>query len=520
MNSIRRRLNVFFVVVITLLLGISGAYSYWRTQAELAEDLTQTGKSLRSRLETSLPSPLWNFDDYQLDRILDSEMISPKIQQIVIENNGRMVAGRVSSGIGRVERLTKQPSRYGDEIEFDVFYQDNPQRSIGKVLVRLSSAPMEQQLQKQVISKVAEIVILDIILVLALSRSLTLLLVRPLKQLHDMLQRAADQTDAGISDAALRLPASQFIEFSDVTSGYNRIARRLLDDLRKRKETEDAMREAKESAEKALQQLKETQNSLVQAEKMASLGGLVAGIAHEINTPVGVILTSASVLSEDSRSFQKNIESGTIKKSDLLRYTETAVQSSALIQTNAERAAALIQSFKRVAVDQTSEARRAYDLKEYIEEVILSLRPTLRHSALTVDVDCPEDIKIDGYPGALSQIITNMVTNTIAHAFDPGQQGTLCIEAEQDEGVVRMVFSDDGKGIQASHIGRIFDPFFTTRRGAGGSGLGLNIVYNLVTQTLGGTISVSSAPGSGTRFSIIFPSVAPEPVKQPAPSDD
>ena len=515
MNSIHRRLNLFFVVVISLVLGISGAYSYWRSQNELAEDLQQTGKSLKSRLETSLPSPLWNFDDYQLDRILDSEMISPKIRQIVIENNGKLVAGRTSDNAGHIERLAKLPARHGDEIEFDVFYQDNPQRSIGRVLVRLSSTPMEQQLRKQVLSKVAEIAILDIILLLALARSLTYLLVRPLKQLHVMLQRAADQTDDGISDAALRLPASHFVEFSEVTTSYNRIARRLLNDLRKRKETEDAMRQAKETAEQAFQQLKETQNSLVQAEKMASLGSLVAGVAHEINTPIGVILTSASVLSEDSREFRNNIESGTIRKSELLRYTDIAIQSSTLIQTNAERAAALIQSFKHVAVDQTSEARRTFNLREYIEEVILSLRPSLRHSALGITIDCTQHIDIDGYPGALSQIITNMVTNTIAHAFKPGEKGRLQIQAEQEEGIVRMVFSDNGKGIAAEYISHIFDPFFTTRRGAGGSGLGLNIVYNLVTQTLGGTISVSSSPDEGTRFSIFFPCSAPKPARQP-----
>jgi signal transduction histidine kinase len=281
--------------------------------------------------------------------------------------------------------------------------------------------------------------------------------------------------------------------------------------LRKRKETEDAMRAVKETAEKTLQQLKETQNSLVQAEKMASLGGLVAGIAHEINTPIGVILTSASVLAGDSQTFQRDISSGTIKKSDLLRYTDTAVQASALIQSNAERAAALIQSFKRVAVDQTSEARRTYDLGEYIREVILSLRPTLRHSSLEVDIDCPEEIQIDGYPGALSQIITNMVTNAISHAFNPGEHGLLRIQAEHEEGMVRLVFADNGKGIQPSHINRIFDPFFTTQRGTGGSGLGLNIVYNLVTQTLGGTITASSLPGQGTTFSVIFPCEAPQP---------
>jgi len=515
MNSIRQRLIVFFVVVITLVLSVSGGYSYVRSWAELANDMRQTGETLRSRLETSLPGPLWNFDDYQLDRILDSEMLSPKIRQIVIENNGKLVAGRVTLGPGRVERLSSLPEKTGKELEFDIFYQDNFQRSIGKVIVQLSDEPMNEQLRKLVLEKLVEIALLDIVILLALTRSLTLLLVRPLRQLHDMLDRAADQTDEGESDAALRLPGSRFIEFADVTNGYNRIARRLLDDLRKRRETEEEMRIAKDTAENAYRQLKEAQNSLVQSEKMASLGGLVAGIAHEINTPIGVILTGASVLSEESNSFQAAIEAGAIKKSEVLRYTETAMQSAALIQTNAERAAALIQSFKRVAVDQTSEARRTFDLKQYTEEVILSLRPAIKHSPVTIQVDCPEQIEIDGYPGALSQIITNMITNAIHHAFDPSQTGLIQITAQSERGMIRMIFTDNGRGIQPEHLGRIFDPFFTTRRGSGGSGLGLNIVYNLVTQTLGGTIAVTSSPGNGTTFTIAFPRIAPEQVTLP-----
>ena len=510
MNSVRRRLIVFFVVVVTLVLGASGAYSYWRSRTELANDLKQTGESLRSRLETSLPGPLWNFDDYQLDRILDSEMLSPKIRQIVIENSGKLVAGRSITSNGRIERLSTLPEKKAGDIEFNIFYQDNFQRPIGKVIFRLSEDPMNEQLRKIVVEKLIEIVLLVSVIVLALTRSLTILLVRPLRQLHDMLQRAADQTDEGIADAALRLPDSHYVEFADVTSGYNRIARRLLADLRKRREAEDEMRQSKDAAESAYRQLKDAQTSLVQSEKMASLGGLVAGIAHEINTPIGVILTGASVLSEESAAFQKGVEAGAVKKSEVLRYTETAVQSAMLIQANAERAASLIQSFKQVAVDQTSEARRVFELGEYIEEIILSLRPAFKHSPIEMQIDCPEKIEVDGYPGALSQIITNMVTNSLHHAFEPGQPGAMRISASIDRGTVRIIFSDTGRGILPEHLGRIFDPFFTTRRGTGGSGLGLNIVYNLVTQTLGGTIAVTSSPGNGATFTIAFPQVSPE----------
>lgn len=510
MNSIRRRLILFFVVTVTLVLGVSGGYSYWRSQSELATDLKQSGEILRNRLETSLGGPLWNFDDYQIDRTLDSEMLSPQIQRIVIENNDRLVAGRDRNDTGRVERLAKLPPKAQNEKEFDLYYQDNHLQPVGKARILLSDKPMKKQLRDQVQEKIFEIALLIVVIALALIRSLTVLLVRPLRQLHDMLELAADQTDEGISDAALHLPACHYIEFADVTSGYSRIARRLFDDLQKRREAEQEMREAKEVAETAYQQLKTTQASLVQSEKMASLGGLVAGIAHEINTPVGVILTSASVLSEESNTFLKAVESSTIKKSELLRYTETAQQSSMLIQSNAERAAALIQSFKLIAVDQTSEARRTFDLGEYINEVILSLRPAFKHTNIDIEITCDEKIQVDGYPGALSQIITNMVTNSLHHAFAPDQSGKLRITAAAQENQrVQITFQDNGKGIQPENLSRIFDPFFTTKRSAGGSGLGLNIAYNLITQTLGGTISVDSLPGQGTTFTIIFPQVVP-----------
>lgn len=512
MNSIRQRLVIFFVVTACLVLGVSGAYSYWRIRTELTQDLHQTGESLKSRLETSLPSPLWNFDDYQLDRILDSEMLSPKVQQIVIESNGQLVSGRVTVKPGQVERITTLPqSDPGNgDMSFDIFYQDNFQRAIGKAHIRLSREPMNAQLRERIIEKTIEIALLIGIVTLALSKSLNLLFIHPLQQLEDRLQQTADHSDESINDKTLLLPESPYLEFTGVTNGYNRIAHRLLQDLQKRREAEESMRQAKETAETAYRQLKDAQANLVQSEKMASLGGLVAGVAHEINTPVGVILTGASVLSEESAHFQKSIAAGTVKKSELLRYTETAMQSALLIQTNAERAAALILSFKQVAVDQTSEARRVFELGEYIEEIILSLRPAFKHSPIEMLLDCPEKIEVDGFPGALSQIITNLVTNSLRHAFDPDQAGTMRITASVERGMVRIIFSDNGIGIPPEHLGRIFDPFFTTKRGKGGSGLGLNIVYNLVTQTLGGTIAVTSSPGNGATFTIAFPRCSPE----------
>lgn len=256
-------------------------------------------------------------------------------------------------------------------------------------------------------------------------------------------------------------------------------------------------------------EVKAAQVGLMQSEKMAALGSLVAGISHEINTPVGVILTSATVLSEEVDGFRKYIEAGVIKKSELTHYTDQARESAKLIQHNAERAAALIQSFKRVAVDQASEARRGFVLKSYIQEVVLSLQPVLRHSKVQIVLDCDSDVEIDGYPGAMAQIVTNMVNNAIHHAFDADEPGEIIISAHMENDMVRMVFKDNGRGIHEEHIGRVFDPFFTTRRGSGGSGLGLNIVYNLVTQTFGGSITVQSVHGQGVSFVLLFPAVSP-----------
>ena len=279
-------------------------------------------------------------------------------------------------------------------------------------------------------------------------------------------------------------------------------------DITERRRAEAALREAKERAEAALADLGAAQRTLIQSEKMASLGGLVAGVAHEINTPLGINLTSASLLADESRRLAAALETGVLRRSDLARFIEMALESSDLLLANSQRAADLIKSFKQVAVDQTSDDRRAFDLAGYIDEVLMSLRPRLKRSAVAVSVICPQGLTIEGYPGPLAQVLTNFLMNSLVHAYGPDQAGRIEIVVERPSPeAVRLVYGDDGKGIPEEVLPKIFDPFFTTNRVGGGSGLGLNIVYNLVTQRLRGRIEVESRLGRGTSFIVHFPRV-------------
>ncbi len=257
-------------------------------------------------------------------------------------------------------------------------------------------------------------------------------------------------------------------------------------------------------------QLQETQEQLVQAEKMAALGQLVAGVAHEINTPLGVALTTASHIADETGRMRETVRNGKLKRSDFENYADAMQETAGLLLSNLARAADLVQGFKQVAADQTSDERRLFTLDDWIGDLVASLRPMWHKPGHTLSVDCPEGILLDNYPGALAQILTNLVSNSLVHGYGPEQTGQLRIAVgEPDPDSVELVYTDDGLGIAPENLPTIFDPFFTTRRAQGSTGLGLHIVYNLVAQRLGGTIKVGSALGSGVRFTLRFPKVAP-----------
>lgn len=275
----------------------------------------------------------------------------------------------------------------------------------------------------------------------------------------------------------------------------------------------ELMRLTAEQMAVTLERLQVTQRDLIQSEKMAALGGLVAGVAHEINTPLGVAVTAVSAFAQETRQFQAAYRAGTLKRSDLEDYVASATEATGFIIGNIGRAADLVQAFKQVAVDQTTDMPRHFDLGDYVGEVLRSLQPQLRRGRHRVDADLPTGLLVDSAPGAVAQIVTNLVMNALTHAFPEagGEAGTIRLTIERvavpdmASDLVRLTVADDGTGIPEAVLPQIFDPFFTTRRDAGGTGLGLHVVYNLVTQRLGGRIQVDSQVGSGTRFTILFP---------------
>ena len=298
--------------------------------------------------------------------------------------------------------------------------------------------------------------------------------------------------------------------YDDLAAFNRNLEAQVADRTRALSEQSEVLRSTLDQVSAAHARLQETQQQLVQAEKMAALGQLVAGVAHEINTPLGVALTAASFLSDETQRIAKGIEAGKLRRAEFDAYAATAVDSTNLLLSNLSRAADLVQGFKQVAADQTSDERRAFTLDDWIGDLVLSLRPIWQKPGHKLAVECPEGIQLDNYPGALAQILTNLISNTLVHGFDSGHVGQLAITVtEPTRDSVEIVYTDDGKGIAPESLPNIFDPFYTTRRAHGSTGLGLHIVYNLVAQRLGGTIKVSSDLGAGVRFTLRFPRIAP-----------
>jgi signal transduction histidine kinase len=277
-----------------------------------------------------------------------------------------------------------------------------------------------------------------------------------------------------------------------------------------KRRTEEELRTSKEKAESALLELNAAQQNLIDAERLAALGGLVAGVAHEVNNPIGISLTVASSFARRTEMFEAELKSdGGLRRSQLEDFVRSSRDASQQLVANLHRAGELIQSFKQVAVDRSHAERRQFSLGEATDQIIASLRPVLKRAPIELTVDVPEGLIIDGYPGSYGQILTNLFLNAVNHAFADSRSGTISIAARprgQDD--VEINFADNGAGMTPDVQRQAFDPFFTTRRNEGGTGLGLHIVYNLVTQQLGGRMMLESRLGQGTTFRIIMPRVA------------
>jgi PAS domain S-box-containing protein len=282
--------------------------------------------------------------------------------------------------------------------------------------------------------------------------------------------------------------------------------RRLNEELESRVEARTAeLRKTNAELRHTLDQLTLAQRQLLESEKMAALGGIVAGVAHEINTPLGITVTAASHLQEEAARVAQRAAEGTLGDAELAQFRTVAQETAELMLRNLQRADRLIKSFKLVAVDQSTEERRTIEIGAYLNDILVSLGPLLKKTPHRVRIECPQPVTLMTYPGAWYQIVSNLVTNSLRHAFGADRAGAIIIRVWRDDTSLQVEYRDDGRGMTEEVRSRIFEPFFTTRRGQGGSGLGMHLVYNLVTQLLKGSIQVDSAPGAGARFVIVVP---------------
>jgi PAS domain S-box-containing protein len=300
----------------------------------------------------------------------------------------------------------------------------------------------------------------------------------------------------------------------DLTEELN--AKRELKDLNvslesRVRERSAALERANADLSAALQTLQHTQDELLASEKMASLGSLVAGIAHELNTPIGNSLLASTALRDRVQEFERHVAAGALRRSELTAHLEEVRMASELIAGSLHKAAELISSFKQIAVDQTNDQRRVFNLLSAVHDTIATYMPRLRRVPCEVVLQIPSEMSLDSYPGGLYQVLNNLINNTLSHAFEQQTGGVITVRADAVDGdTIELVFSDDGCGMSEDVLKRVFDPFFTTKMGQGGTGLGMNIVYNIVTGILGGRITIDSAPGAGTTVRMLLPRTAPQ----------
>jgi signal transduction histidine kinase len=272
---------------------------------------------------------------------------------------------------------------------------------------------------------------------------------------------------------------------------------------------EDRVAQRTAELQQALEYLHQSREELAQSQASATLSTLIAGVSHELSTPLGNSKMVASTLAEQARNMAHEVQTGQLKRSGLDQFLGEVTDGVALLQRNLQRAVELLGDFRQVAADQASEQRRVFDLAEVVGEIVHTLSPSLKRHPHKVVVTIPSGIVMDSLPGPLGQIVINLVNNAYLHAFEGRSDGVLTIDATQDGLQVLLGISDNGVGMPAEHLGKLFEPFFSTKIGKGGTGLGMAIVQNLVTKTLGGRITVASAPEKGTRFEMVLPRTVP-----------
>lgn len=452
-----------------------------------------------AQLAHLLSEPVWQFSEGVIRAALEATQEDSDIRCARIEF-AQDLMGSVESG----DCDFKPSGHLGRHQAPVLFEHQGRQEELAKVILYVKKTSVWGLVYKEVIYLFALSLLLFLALGLATLSAFRKIILKPLDRVAESL-RFYKQTGE-------RQKVNWYSqdELGDLITEYNASLERQL-------AYERQVSEARIMAEEALHDLKQAQESLIQSEKMASLGGIVAGVAHEINTPIGNCVTVASSVEDITKEFKTALASGALKRSQLDQFVGQVEEASHLLSRNLHRTAELVSNFKQVAVDQTSSQRRSFDLQRVINEVVYTLHPQTKHSPHKVVQDIPKGIRLDSFPGPLGQVVANAVNNALIHAFNEDKPGEVRISAQLLEpNKVQLIIQDNGQGMPAEHLQKAFEPFFTTRLGQGGSGLGLHLVYSIVRGVLGGDVELASEPGQGLVLSMKLPLVAPKTTSEDA----
>jgi len=504
-NKIWKKLafGAIFIVVLTLLATnfIQLKYINSVNDQEMKEDL----ESLATVASLALEQPLWNLNKDSVESITNAFFENKAVSQITVFDNS----------LGILYEKKKTTEEHGEhlllETERDIILDD---QIIGVVQVKMTQYFTQESNRRNIVNQGTEIVILNVLLATLIILSTTQI-TRPLKGLMEAFG------EVGTGNTMKLVEVKTNDEIAELANHFNEMSKNIYDARNAIEQMNEQLEEKveqrtqelnlkNEDLSKALQDLHEAQELMIRSEKMVLLGKMVAGVTHEINTPVGVSLTMSTYLEETLQKLIKKVESGSLTKKGLLSDFDSFGESISSIVHSLHRAVELINSFKQVAVDQSSHVVRSFNLHEYIDEVLKSLHSQYRKRPITFNIACSDDINIVSYPGAYSQILTNLVMNALIHAYEVEDVGNIEIKIDRIGEQIEFIFTDDGSGMPEGELNKIFDPFFTTKSGEGGSGLGLNVVYNTVINILKGEINCESEVGEGTIFTMIFPYKHPD----------
>lgn len=525
-KSIWRRFAYLIVITSAVFVMLIWIISTQSEKQALKDSIDEELNTILDETAISLIAPLWNYDLNYMEIQADILLKRPTISSITIADNIRGVILDKSDSIGKTNG-------------YIIYYGEKPilknNVEIGTLKIGVSSLPFEEKSRADFNSRIMMLLMetsIFALLIILISYTIT----KPLKKLENELIDFADgnyskvitvtsNDEIGRLSKTFNSMARKIEESNDELKSLNQsLENKLQERTYELRETNEFLKDAlsksqqiqaeltlkNEELENAMEKLQYANRQIIEATKSSLTSQLIAGVAHEIKTPVGLILTTNSFVIHELEEFKDKFENGDIRKSDLTSFLNLLDEASQNISRNLGNTISLISNFKEVAVDQTSQRKRSFNLNYYLSEIISNLKPVFKHTPYIINVNCPLDIIIDSYPGAYSQIITNLIMNSLKHGFGDRDYGTITIDVTTRDDYICIDYKDDGKGISSKYISNIFTPFFSTSHNKGGSGLGLSVIKNLVDKTLQGSITCESDTDKGVHFIIKLPSIIDE----------